>query len=223
MKARKDLSAYVKLPHQFDVADLNTEYLKLSEQIKSQADFISYDYSGFFDLTQVTQTKPLDDKSWVGVNKEALINQNGGEYLMNRLEYSKQKNPLLNDRNHNDLKPWAEKSLFVQIAESLGNYSRITVSWLNGSGWWPAHYDYDTNNAIKVHVPILTNAESFNCSWDPIKRELIKVHMAAGESWFLNPGFKHMAINWGKSLRVHLVISLKDQEVLKEPYNEIQL
>ncbi len=215
MRTRKLLPAYLKLPITFPVEPMLAECERIFQERSSHSDFIAYDYSGFIDLTEIDREKEVDDKTWVGVNKQWLVNQNGGQYLMNRLEYSKQKDPYINDRNHNSVKTWAQDSHLVKVAGSLGEFSRITLSWLDPSGWWPAHYDYDTTNAIKIHIPLTSNNDCWNCSWHPQEKRLVKVQMGVGEVWFLNPGFKHMAKNWGQSGRIHLVISLRSQEILE--------
>ena len=77
------------------------------------------------------------------------------------------------------------------------------------------HIDYDTQYGIRLHVAIETNDECFNGGWDKDGNE-IKYHIPAdGSVWFINPGYKHYAVNNGDTPRDHLIISIDSQDVLK--------
>ena len=75
------------------------------------------------------------------------------------------------------------------------------------------HIDYNTTYSIRVHIPIITNDQSFMCVKN--KDGIQKMHMPAdGSVYFLNTGMTHWAENNGDNGRIHLVISLNGQEDL---------
>ena len=77
------------------------------------------------------------------------------------------------------------------------------------------HIDYNTSYSIRVHIPIITNQDSFLCV--KVDGKTHKMHCPAdGRVYFMNTGLVHWAENNGDTERVHLVISLNGQEDIKD-------
>lgn len=82
------------------------------------------------------------------------------------------------------------------------------------------HIDYDTQYGIRLHIAIDTNEECYNGGFDREGNEL-KYHIPAdGSVWFINPGYKHYAVNGGGTPRNHLIISLDSQDPIEDYLNK---
>lgn len=133
-----------------------------------------------------------------------------------RLQVTKQRNPLANDCNHNTTKKQFTGFKTMDWIYSLGNVSKITFATLGPNFWWPSHYDFSTEHSCKINIPIFTNKKAVSLSWSQKAKSLKKVYMKEGECWWINPGYKHTAFNWGEVDRTFLLITFADNTKIKE-------
>lgn len=62
----------------------------------------------------------------------------------------------------------------------------------------------EDGKVIRIHIPLLTNPDVIFRGWELDGRPA-KVHMGAGEAWYLDTRKPHTAINGGSTERIHLV------------------
>lgn len=136
-----------------------------------------------------------------------------------RLQVSRQRDPLADDCNHNSIKEAYRHSHLFEWIASIGPYAKVTFSTLHAHSWWPSHYDFSADHALKLNIPIFTNDEAVSVSWNQREKKLHKVYMKEGECWWLQSAFKHTAFNWGKSERTFLLITFHVSEKIKDLIN----
>lgn len=101
------------------------------------------------------------------------------------------------------------------IEEKIGHVTRSRFAVLMPGEEIKPHMDINTDKAIRIHIPVLTNDK---CTFGVKgKKTSIEQHMPAdGSVWFLNQGFTHWVKNNGDKPRVHLVFSVVGQKSINE-------
>lgn len=69
------------------------------------------------------------------------------------------------------------------------------------------HIDYDPSYAVRIIIPIISDPDCINVFW--VKNQIESVSLSLGKAYFLNTGYKHAVINFGKHDRYTLMISVK--------------
>ena len=93
---------------------------------------------------------------------------------------------------------------------------RCRYAKLRANGSVKPHIDYDTTYSVRLHIPIVTN-EACQNGYQDLAGESNECHLPAdGGVWFVNQGLKHWALNRGATDRVHLILSVDSQELLRK-------
>jgi len=80
--------------------------------------------------------------------------------------------------------------------------------------------DIKTGKIVRLHVPVITNKEIITTSW--LKGGIAEFHMEKGSCWWLDVAQPHKVVNKSDIDRVHLVIDIFNNDVIKEKYfNEV--
>lgn len=126
------------------------------------------------------------------------------------IELNDDYDPIIDERNYTKL----PKRLWGTYIEELMSQFKATPIRARFVKLMPndevtAHIDYSPKYALKAHVPVYTNTDSFLCF-----EGHGEFHLDAGTAYVVNTGVRHWAINRGNEARIHLVVSLDGQEDL---------
>ncbi len=124
--------------------------------------------------------------------------------------------PGLNEHNYNTPTEKYIGSYFQEVVESFNaDAIRVRLVRLDPGKTLTPHIDYDPTYAVRVIVPIFAEQEATNYFWRKGKEEAYHLE-PDGSAYFLNIGFRHTVVNSGKTPRISLMFSLKDQSDLQE-------
>lgn len=105
------------------------------------------------------------------------------------------------------------------IEEQVGHITRTRLAVLMPGEQIKPHMDINTDKAIRIHIPILTNEDCILGVKG--KHASHEEHMAAdGSVWFLNQGYTHWVKNNGSTPRVHLVSSVIGQGSIDDAFEK---
>lgn len=98
---------------------------------------------------------------------------------------------------------------------------RTRYARLHAGGQILPHIDYDTNYALRFHIALKTNPDSFLKVRRNEKSPWKSFHIPVdGYVYWLNTGYQHTAINNGNETRWHLLIGTNGQEDIMPLWNE---
>lgn len=101
------------------------------------------------------------------------------------------------------------------IEHNIGHVTRSRYAVLMPGEEIKEHMDINTDKAVRIHVPLITNEECvFGVRGK--KREVVEHMPADGSVWFINQGYPHWVKNNGDQPRVHLVVSVVGQNNIEE-------
>lgn len=128
-------------------------------------------------------------------------------------------NPLYDERLCRNFFPFFEicfpktYELLLKNFQSFENISRIRFIVLKPKSKIDFHIDNDLSYSIRVHFPLKTNDECYNCH---IRDNIvIKEHMKENKIYALNSSIPHNAENNGDDDRIHLLVSIINPNILK--------
>ena len=236
MKDRKQLPAFLKLSYTFDMDRILDEFKKFedidlyddlnaSNPDSSYGDF--YNSSSKLDHLKKFTESNEDVTKGSQFYRQLSLTEFDGDKPERKLEqdnnittYRKSTNP--NDPSYN---PVMDERRYTRRKDICTGYwneildtfkspvTRTRFAYMAPGHSIKPHIDYNTTYSIRVHIPIITNDQSFMCVKN--KNGIQKMHMPAdGSVYFLNTGMTHWAENNGDNGRIHLVISLNGQEDL---------
>lgn len=232
---RKQLPAFIKLPYQFDMnkileafepfrnvdgyQDLNynnpdAAYLHLGKEKEFHLNKFIHDNEvgkGFSDFyRQLSLTEYNENSQDIEPNGKGIAT-----YKASSIKSSKNYNPILDERNYTTRKDICTGYWNDILDTFKAPITRTRFAFLAPKHQIKPHIDYNTTYSIRVHIPIITNPDSYLCAYD-YDGNIIKQHCPAdGGVWFLNTGMKHWAENNGSEGRIHLIISLNGQDDLQ--------
>ena len=76
--------------------------------------------------------------------------------------------------------------------------------------------DIKTGKIVRLHVPVITHEEVQMTSWLP--GGVAEFHMKKGSCWWLDVSLPHKVVNKSDIDRVHLVVDIYNNDVIKEQY-----
>ena len=76
--------------------------------------------------------------------------------------------------------------------------------------------DIKTGRIVRLHIPVVTHEEVLMTSWLP--GGIAEFHMKKGSCWWLDVSQPHKVVNKSDIDRVHLVIDIYNNDVIKEQY-----
>ena len=233
-KKRNELPVLAKLDISVDIEKLREE-LKTFEAGKTW-DGLGYDYAFmcethtklpkmFFNEKELSQVDCITELDWEKASYQqlSLVEFDEGFDLSQRTE----KSNTAWDKRIAKGKPEADERWYRKMKNDVPEYMREVYNLFPGAhrsrfarlapkSDIKPHIDYDTQYGIRLHIAIDTNESCFNGGFDKDGNE-IKYHIPAdGSVWFINPGYKHYAVNEGDTPRNHLIISIDSQEVLEK-------
>lgn len=211
MYRKRDIPQHLKLDIDVPLENLRNDFKSIKEKTIGTNDFVNYIDSYVIDLTYLDPEKLEFTKPFAGSG----TNRANVSAQCNRLDIGKQTDPIENDKNHSRLKDFAKDTFTVNWLKSLGNVAKITYATLRPGGWWPAHYDFNVDNACKINIPLYTNDDAVSLAWDQKESKLHKTNIKLGEVYLTNTGYKHSGFNWGDTERTFILVTFKDQEILK--------
>ena len=101
------------------------------------------------------------------------------------------------------------------IEENIGHVTRTRFAVLMPGEEIKPHMDINTDKAIRIHIPLLTNEDTVVGVKG--KNTSVEKHLPAdGSVWFLNQGYTHWVKNEGTTPRVHMVFSVVGQGCIEE-------
>lgn len=236
MKDRKQLPPFSKLPYQFDISRILDAFKKF-EDINLYDDLNASNpdsaYGDFYNSSSKLEHLRKFAESNEDVSKgsqfyrQLSLTEFDGERSERKLEqdtgfktYRKSTNP--NDPSYD---PVMDERRYTKRKDICTGYwndildtfkspvTRTRFAYMAPGHSIKPHIDYNTTYSIRVHIPIITNEQSFMCV--KTKDGIRKIHMPAdGSVYFLNTGITHWAENNGDDGRIHLVISLNGQDDL---------
>ena len=221
MKRREQLPFFKKISYKFDVDKI----LKDFELIKNKNDDLTIE-GGYGDVVGSASPK-LQKAFGIGEYTEYVDGMIKGEYkqvgitqynseLKNKKYKVKINKNKPDERHYNTLRPELKGSYIEEVMKTFkGEVTRARIAILKPSASIKPHIDYNTNYSVRYHIPLITNKD---CGFNIVDKKGNKeeIHMATGECWFLNQGFKHSAWNKGNNERWHLILSVIGQEDLYE-------
>lgn len=212
MLTKYDIPNHLKLNIDVPVEELRADFQRIKQLAMGTADFVSYTDSYVIDLTYLDASVDLEfDTPFAGSG----TNRANANAQCNRLDIGKQTDPKENDKNHNRVKYYAEDSFTINWLRSLGDVAKVTYATLKPGGWWPTHYDFQVTNACKINIPLYTNEDAVSLSWNQREKKLHTLHIPVGDVYLTNTGFKHTGFNWGDTERTFILVTFKDQDILK--------
>ena len=236
MKDRKQLPAFLKLSYTFDMDRILNEFKKfedidLYDDLNASNPDSSYGdfYNSSSKLNHLKKFTESNEDVTKGSQfyRQLSLTEFDGEKTERKLEqdnnittYRKSTNP--DDPSYN---PVMDERRYTRRKDICTGYwneildtfkspvTRTRFAYMAPGHSIKPHIDYNTTYSIRVHIPIITNDQSFMCVKN--KDGIQKMHMPAdGSVYFLNTGMTHWAENNGDDGRIHLVISLNGQEDL---------
>ncbi len=76
--------------------------------------------------------------------------------------------------------------------------------------------DIKSGKVVRLHIPVITNKNVKMFSW--LSGGLAEFHMAKGECWWLDVSLPHKVENNSETDRVHLVVDIYNNDIIKERY-----
>jgi hypothetical protein len=142
-------------------------------------------------------------------------NKSIATYKASTIKNSKKYNPVLDERNYTKRKDICSGYWNTILDTFKSPVTRTRFAFLAPNHKIKPHIDYNTTYSIRIHIPIITNPDSYLCAYNH-DGTIMKHHCPAdGGVWFLNTGMMHWAENNGSSPRIHLIISLNGQDDLQ--------
>lgn len=93
-----------------------------------------------------------------------------------------------------------------------GFYPRIMLARLPAQGFVPPHVDGHVSVAHKIHVPIVTNPDTY------FFVEGTRYHFPEGSAYEVNNSVRHAVVNGGATDRIHLIFEYLDADL--QPFTE---
>ena len=233
-KKRNELPVLKKLDIQIDIKRLKDELAQFSEG--KTWDGLGFDYQHmcethtklpkmFFNEDELKSVDCITELNWEDASYQQLsLAEFDKSYDLSQRE---EKSNTVWDNRIAKGDPVADERWYRKMKDDVPEYMREIFGMFNGahrtrfarlqagSNIKP-HIDYDTQYGIRLHIAVDTNKECYNGGFDKDGNE-IKYHIPAdGSVWFINPGYKHYAVNNGPTARDHLIISIDSQEVISE-------
>jgi hypothetical protein len=87
-----------------------------------------------------------------------------------------------------------------------GSTTRARLVKLSANTSISPHIDYDPSYAVRIIIPIISEPDCVNVFW--VKNVIETVTLSPGKAYFLNTGYKHAVMNFGKHDRYTLMISI---------------
>lgn len=173
-------------------------------------------------LTDYNEKYPMDQQKVADAFKDIEPHQ-----LSRKLEkisdpshplYMPEADEKLYDKRNGYCKGYVNEVLDM-IEKNVGHVTRTRYAVLMPGEEIKPHMDINTDKAIRIHIPLLTNDDTVIGVQG--KKTSIEMHWPAdGSVWFLNQGFKHWVKNNGTTPRVHLVCSVVGQGCITEGEGE---
>ena len=231
-KKRNELPVLAKLDITVDIERLKAE-LKDYEAGKVW-DGLAFDYGYmcethtklpkmFFNQEELESVNCITELDWETASYQQLSLVEFDETF--DLSKREQKSNTVWDKRIAKGKPQADERWYRKIKDDVPEYMRELYHMFPGAhrtrfarlmpyGDIKPHIDYDTQYGIRLHIALETNEHCYNGGFDKDGNE-IKYHIPAdGSVWFINPGYKHYAVNGGDTPRDHLIISLDSQDLI---------
>ena len=76
--------------------------------------------------------------------------------------------------------------------------------------------DIRTGKIIRLHIPVITHEKILTTSW--LQSGIAEFHMNKGSCWWLDVSLPHKVVNKSDTDRVHLVVDIHNNDVIKEKY-----
>ena len=230
---RRHFPGFIKLPLAFEMDQLHKEFSRLSENScwsdmshgsALVSDLLTHrrhlaecfqDTNGQYDsYKQIILTDKTNNKNDALIAKESIDPHSLKRYK----EDVSLKNETGDEGNYNSLRPFMSE--FPQLSRLIKGFGpslmRARFAKISPGFSIKPHIDYDLTYGIRIHLAFKTNTKSFVAVKTHADRDFIKYHIPVdGHFYFLNTGFKHYAENFGDSDRVHLVLSIRDQSLIK--------
>jgi hypothetical protein len=128
--------------------------------------------------------------------------------LWSLINLNDQYDPIIDERNYTKL-PDGLRGTYIE--ELLGKFIALPVRArfvkLEPGQEVGKHIDYSPKYALKAHIPVKTNADSYMT----FAEDGIKCHLPIGEVSIVNTAIMHDAVNFGETERIHLIVSLDGQ------------
>ncbi len=230
---RKNFPPVVEVPIFYSPEDLLNEYLKLQKVCSIQETYVYEDLvigealslkgrisRNCTDYFPLILSEPTD----IATNIQSAIDKlRGMPWVEHQKKLSAAKrvrsmmnldyhyDPLLDERTckkHSDL---ALSGYIGTLFKSLlAIPTRTRFVRLKAGDKVQTHIDNDPQYIVRIHFPITSNADCFNGFY--FQGQPYEYQMKPGKAYMVNNGIPHWARNSGLSERLHLVISLDDQE-----------
>lgn len=232
---RKNLPAFIKLSYQFDINKIleafepfkNIELYQDLNYNNPDAAYLQLGREKEFHLNKFIGEDEIGKGSSEYYRQLSLTEYNGnandikpnGEgiktYRASAVKSSKNYNPVLDERNYTRRKDICKDYWNTVLDTFKSPVTRTRFAFLAANHKIKPHIDYNTTYSIRVHIPIITNPDSYLCAYN-YDGTIVKQHCPAdGGVWFVNTGMKHWAENNGSNPRIHLIISLNGQDDLQ--------
>lgn len=105
------------------------------------------------------------------------------------------------------------------IENNIGHVTRSRLAVLMPGEQIKPHMDINTDKAIRIHIPLLTNEQCVMGVRG--KHAEYETHLPAdGSIWFLNQGYTHWVKNNGSTPRVHFVAAVVGQNSIEEAHEK---
>lgn len=217
-KDRTQLPVYKKLTQfQFDPVLLLKSYNEIKDK---DWNAMSNEYSKFTESHNIV-TQKFDD----AYQQYGLTEFDSNYNIEDRTE----KSGSIWDRKIAKSNPHADERFYRKRKDNIPQYIEEVLNTIGNDvvhktrfAKLPAgkrikqHIDHDTKYGIRLHIPIITNAQSFYGGIGSDGVTLESHFPADGGVWFINPGVPHWVYNDGDTERVHLIVSCDTQEILYE-------
>lgn len=232
---RNQLPVAKRLNLNFCAKDLLESYEHFSRQKKW--DGLGQEYSGlcethtrlpkmFFSQEDLKGVEAICDIDWetASYTQMSLTDWDPSYSLEKRTEMSGSDwDKRIAKRNTKADERWYRKkvsnipSYLESVIQSCGGESvhRVRFAKLSKQSAIKPHIDYDTTYGVRLHIPIITNEKCYLAGIDSNGKEQKFYMPADGGVWFVNPGLRHWAVNDSNEDRIHLILSVDSQKILK--------
>lgn len=190
---------------QKELAYFHTITTRAYEVAKRSNNILKYQDSTAFDLT--TPGIRVDSTKGAYAGTTTFRGYNRDEY---RLTPKRVKNFADDDLSHNLASSEPAYTDLLDLLSTKGDVRRVSFATLNPGGWWPAHFDFSCNHAFKINYVLKTNNASKTLFWNNRDKRMFKSTLQEKRFYWLNSAFKHTAINFGLTDRVHLLATFKE-------------
>ncbi len=223
---REELPLFKKLPYTFDTEKILQDF-ELLEDTTVDGKSVFFDdltiKGGYGDIVG-SKAPTLERAFSIGQYTEYIAGMTKGHYKQvgvtefNKdsvdIDYAKKIGSRPDERHYNKLKPQLSGTYLESVLNTfIAEKSRCRIAIMHPGGSIKPHIDYNTDYAVRYHIPLKTNSE---CGFKNTDKQgnSEECFMDIGECWFLNQGFKHSAWNNGDTERWHLIVSCLTQEDL---------